>query len=32
MKIKDVRSSFDEDEINGYLDADMKHIPNLLVD
>ena len=29
MKIKDVKSSFDEDEMNGYLDADMKHIPDV---
>jgi hypothetical protein len=29
MKMKDVKSSFDEDEMNGYLDADMKHIPDV---
>lgn len=29
MKIKDAQSSFDEDEMNGYLDDDMKNIPNV---
>lgn len=29
MKIKDAHSSNEEDDVNGYLDADMKHIPNL---